>query len=75
MRITIKLMGMLKDQTPENGRMDLPADATIGDVLTALNVDQEAVQVFSVNGSIQRDQATKLIDGDELIVLPPVGGG
>lgn len=75
MKIRIKLMGMLKDRTPADGQMDLPADATIADVLAELEIDADAIQVFSVNGSIQRDQATQLSENDELIVLPPVGGG
>ena len=75
MKIRVKLMGMLKVHTPEGGQMDLPEAATIGDVLAELQVDTKAIQAFSVNGSIQRDRDTRLSDNDELIVLPPVGGG
>lgn len=75
MKIKVKLMGMLKDRTPEGGQVDLNVGATIADVLAQLKVDANAVQVFSINGAIERDQATQLNDQDELIVLPPVGGG
>ena len=75
MKIKIKLMGMLKDQTPDGGELELETNATIADVLAALTIDPDSVQAFSINGSIQRDQGTELSEGDELIVLPPVGGG
>jgi sulfur carrier protein ThiS len=75
MKLRIKLMGMLKDHSPENGELELPEQSTIGDVLKALAVDSESIQAFSVNGSIARDRSRKLFDGDELTVLPPVGGG
>ena len=75
MRIQIKLMGMLKDRTPEGGRLDLADAASIHDVLNVLEIDGDTVQAFSVNGSIERDKQRTLNDGDELIILPPVSGG
>ena len=75
MRVKVKLMGMLKDRSPEGDQLDLADDATIADVLAELNIDHQAIQAFSINGSIEREPSTKLSDGDELIVLPPVGGG
>jgi len=75
MKIKVKLMGMLKDKTPDGGELDLEDKATIADVLAALEIDPDSVQAFSINGAIQRDQTTMLSEDDELIVLPPVGGG
>ncbi len=75
MKIKIKLMGMLKEKTPDGGELDLESGATIADVLTVLNIEGDSIQAFSVNGLIQRDQETKLNEDDELVVLPPVGGG
>lgn len=75
MRIKVKLMGMLKDHTPERGELDLPEDATIGLVLQRLSMEGETIQAFSVNGSIEKSRDRQLADGDELVVLPPVGGG
>ena len=75
MKVRVKLMGMLKDRSPEDGELELSENATIGDVLTKLEIAPESIQACSVNGSIQRDQATPLSENDELIVLPPVGGG
>lgn len=75
MKLKIKLMGMLKVHTPDNGELELAANSTIDDVLEALAVDAETIQAFSVNGSIDRDRSRELFDGDELTILPPVGGG
>ncbi len=75
MQIKIKLMGMLRDKTPEGGSIELPAGATIADSLVALDIDVGSVQVFTVNGQLQRDKSYQLADGDELSVIPPVGGG
>ena len=75
MKVQVKLMGMLKDRTPADGFVELPEGGTIGDVLAELGVEFSGVQAFSVNGSIQRDPSTQLTENDELIVLPPVGGG
>ena len=75
MKISVKLMGMLKDRTPEGGELELPDPSTIGDVLKLLEIESEAIQAFSVNGSIDRNRDRELAHGDELTVLPPVGGG
>ena len=76
MKIHVKLMGMLKDRMPPEGTIELPDDdATIEKALAELEIPVDTVQVFSVNGSIQRDLAKRLQEGDELTVVPPVGGG
>ena len=75
MIIRIKLMGMLKEKTPESGELDMPQDSTIKSVLEALDIPVDSVQVFTVNGSLEQDKGRVLADHDELTVLPPVGGG
>jgi sulfur carrier protein ThiS len=73
--IRIKLMGMLKDKAPPGGTLDVSEGATIEDALTALKIPVDSVQVFTINGQLVRDRARRLNTGDELSVLPPVGGG
>ena len=68
-------MGMLKDQLPEGEILELAENATIRDALVALRIPVESVQVFQVNGQLERDKGRTLADSDELTVLPPVGGG
>ena len=75
MQIRVKLMGLLKDKTPADGALDLPAGAAIEDALKALEINLDGVQVFTVNGQLVRDKRHALAAGDELTVLPPVGGG
>ena len=75
MQINVKPMGMLRDHAPADGILELPAEATIAHVMARLDIPADAVQVFSVNGSIERDENRQLADGDELTLLPPVGGG
>jgi molybdopterin converting factor small subunit len=75
MKINIKLMGVLKDKTPSDGTLDLTDGATIADALTALGISSDTVQVCTVNGRLERDLQNPLAAGDELSVVPPVGGG
>ena len=75
MNIRIKLMGMLKDKAPTNGLLQVADGKTIREVLADLEIADTSVQAVTVNGSIQRDHTRVLAEGDELMVLPPVGGG
>ena len=75
MKINLKLMGMLKDKCPADGVLQLADGATIEDALNALQIPVDSVQVFTVNGQLERDSSRAMNEGDELTVLPPVGGG
>jgi sulfur carrier protein ThiS len=75
MEIQVKLMGLLRDKMPAEGRLTLTDDSTIADALAALNIPPESVQVFTVNGQLVRDRGHALASGDTLTILPPVGGG
>ena len=75
MQINLKLMGILKDKVPASGKIELPEGATIDDALGALEITTETVQVITINGSIERNRQRQLMEGDELSVIPPVGGG
>jgi len=68
-------MGMLKSKTPDGGVLELNDDATVADALDQLQIAPPGVQVLTVNGQLQRDRNRRLCAGDELAVLPPVGGG
>ena len=66
MQVSVKLMGALKDKMPGTDRLDLVEGATIDDALRALEIPVENVQVFTVNGTLERDRGRSLPDGDEL---------
>ena len=74
-KIRLRLMGMLKDNAPDGGSLELPDGGTIRHALEALQIDADSVHVFQVNGQLERDKGRELADDDELTVLPPVGGG
>ena len=75
MKIQLKLMGVLKSRTPEGGSIELADGSSVEDALRALAIESASVQVFTVNGSLERNRARVLEEGDELSVIPPVGGG
>lgn len=75
MHVRIKLSGFLKEKTPNGGTLELPAAATIDDVLARLGIQAASVQSSLVNGKFERNRGRVLQDGDELSLLPPVGGG
>jgi|TARA_B100000809_G_C15127830_1_gene527044 molybdopterin converting factor small subunit len=75
MQITVKLMGFLKDKTPPDSTLTLADSTTVEEVLAALDIPSELVQVITINGSFERDRSRQLADGDEFSVIPPVGGG
>ena len=75
MKIQVKLMGVLKDKNPPDHELELSDGDSIETALTALDIPIDSVQVFTINGQIVRDRGHALSEGDELTVLPPVGGG
>ena len=75
MQITVKLMGMLAAQAPGDGQLQLHDGASIEDALLALDIPVDSVAAFTVNGSLVKDRQQALAEGDDLTVLPPVGGG
>ena len=75
MEIQIKLMGMLAGKTPADGKLQLQDCDSIEQALVALDIPVDSVAAFTVNGSLVKDRQHVLTAGDEVTVLPPVGGG
>lgn len=75
MQVRIKLMGVLKNRAPAGGQIELADGASIQDALAQLDIPADSVQVFTINGALVRDPRRALASGDELTILPPVGGG
>ena len=55
--------------------MDMPAGATIADVLEKLGIPAGAAHMTLVNGSQEPNRDRQLEDGCTLSVFPPVAGG
>lgn len=75
MEITTKLMGMLKSQSPPDNRLVLDDGASVATALDRLQVPADHVHLIMVNSQIERDLQRVLKPDDELMVMPPVGGG
>jgi len=74
MEIEVALFETLKSRSPAGGRVRLPADATVSDLLAVLGIDPADVGVLMVNREDGRfDQ--QLHDSDRVAVIPPLGGG
>ena len=81
MRIAIAafagLRELLADGAPE---LELPPGASVGDAWQALERRQPALATLAASTRLARNgrlasAADALSDGDELALLPPVGGG
>ena len=75
MQVQVKLLGMLHEKTPPNGKLHVADGTSIADVLATLDISSSRVQNILVNGSFEKDQSRSLSENDELMLLPPVAGG
>lgn len=84
MRVVLKLYASLADHLPPEARrdnrldLDLPADATIADVIRQRNLPERMCHLVLVNGvyvaPAMRASRT-FAPGDELAIWPPIAGG
>ena len=77
--INAKLFATLRQLYPHLGigepmPVELPAGATVGDLVEHLHLPADQVKVVFVNGVI-RGEEHALAGGDEVGIFPPVGGG
>jgi sulfur carrier protein ThiS len=75
MQVRVKLMGTLRGKMPADGKLEVPDEATVEQVLAQLAIASQQVQVVLINGRPERDKSCRLEPQDELTVLAPVGGG
>jgi len=75
MHIQIKLFASLGHLTPPNAdKFPVPSGHSVQDLLVALGVPLDEVQLVFING-IKQDLTFSLKDGDRVGIFPPVGGG
>jgi molybdopterin converting factor small subunit len=75
MVITLKLGTTLRQQAPEyfvggEGRLQLAAGATVGDLLDVLGLEPDQVNLVYLNHRLVSLEA-RLEDGDRLALFPP----
>jgi molybdopterin converting factor subunit 1 len=75
-KVRVKLFAALREQAGTREReLELADDAGVGDVWAALGLGAEPQGlVYAVNRAYV-ERATRLTDGDEVAVIPPVSGG
>ncbi|MFX1534520.1 MAG: MoaD/ThiS family protein [Promethearchaeota archaeon] len=77
--IRVKLYATLRKYLPntelgEEVPIEVPARATIEDVIDQLGIDLEEAKIILVNG-IRKTLNDSLEENDLLVIFPPVGGG
>ena len=75
MKIVVRLYGGLRRQSsPHPLKLDVPNSATAGDVIRILELRSGEVWLIKL-GSQLIDVNQPLQPGDELTLIPPIGGG
>ncbi len=76
MRITLRTFGPLREARAGRGVefLDVHEGACVGEVVAGLGLPEGLPVACAVNESVV-PRATALREGDELALLPPVGGG
>ena len=74
MQITIKLFATFRQGRFKIAERDVPAGATVADVLKSLDIEDADVGTLFVGGRhVEPDR--KLAEGETLAIFPLVGGG
>jgi molybdopterin converting factor small subunit len=83
-KIEVRLFAKLRERLPDalRGRatLELPAGASVQDLLDSLEIEPRMAQMLLVNGvQTSRDPAARaalrLAAGDTVAIFPPVAGG
>lgn len=76
MQVVVKLFAALRERagTAER-RLDLDDGATAGDVWRALELGEEPAGLLYAVNKEYAERGRRLVDGDEVALIPPVSGG
>ena len=80
MGIEVRLFATLRTYLPPgsnrtSARLEMPAGASIADVLDTLGIPAAAAFLILVDGLYESDRQRKLDEGCVLSIWPPVAGG
>jgi len=75
LRVTVKIFGA-PAMALENRELtlELARNATIADLLNAIPVSDKSY-IYVVRDGIRLSSTSKLNDGDEILIVPPIAGG
>ncbi len=75
MKVKVKIFGVpaLALESREV-TLELKENATTDDLLNSISVEDKDY-LYVVRGGIRLNRSTKLNDGDEVLVVPPIAGG
>lgn len=73
-KVEVRLFASLRKNREKKYFLELDADSNILDIVDSLEISQEDINLFLLNG-IDGDVNRKLKDGDVLSLFPPAGGG
>ena len=73
-------MAALRSKLPPDAKsgtalVELEADGSVAAALEKLAIGSASVHLVMVNGEMEMNRDRPLVDGDELVVFPPVAGG
>lgn len=78
MKLEVRLYATLRQAAPDAPAgvvpLDVPAGATVAQVLDIIKIDPADVRMIMVNG-LAAEPGQALKDGDRLGLFPPLGGG
>ena len=77
MKVMVQFFGDLRKYLREGQEvidLEVEAGGTIGDLLQQLRVEEGEVWVVSLNGNIVHE-TSQLVEGGNVMVFPPFGGG
>jgi molybdopterin converting factor small subunit len=79
MHVLVKLYASLRKYAPNGSagstfEIELPEEATLEDLMRALNIPSDEARIAFVNGIIREIDHT-LKSGDEVGLFPPIAGG
>jgi molybdopterin converting factor small subunit len=78
MNVRIVCFGIMREYLPDPSRnetsVEIPAGATVGDVIDALGAPRRLVHALLVNEN-RSDFDEKVAEGDEITLMPSFSGG
>jgi molybdopterin synthase sulfur carrier subunit len=73
-KVEVRLFAYFREGREKKQVMEVEDGTTISDIVKALDIDEEEVSIFLLNG-IDGPSNRQVKDGDIIALFPPVGGG